>query len=439
MWDLSSARGLETATERRRYRRKNLLARQIGIHFSSGNRGIVTDLSEGGIAVSTDAPLDLSFEKFVQVGLSDRGRRIEASCQLAWTKAPGSAGLRFVVLSDGSQDLIREWLAMPSAAPVNPLSMRQETPAALFAMPALSALAAQDGVTLEGAEELAATPISESLPLDVIPQVAALEREISGLTGEDSSYAQALNLIVELARLLTKADGAAIALRAEEEMVCRASVGTAPDLGVRLNLSAGLSGECVRTGLMVRCNDTEMDPRVNATACRQMNVRSLAVVPLFNQGTTVGILEVLSHRSQAFDNSHLVILPRVAELITRLTPKETGVCAKPLIAMESIPVESAARTTASGTHSSPTSIHFAQPLPSAGIDNGSAPQFSSPLVNDRVDKPGISLRDGARRQISEHPFPYGSTPMQPDGGQNRVRINPDDLPRAYSNGKSNSR
>ena len=58
-----------------------------------------------------------------------------------------------------------------------------------------------------------------------------------------------IHIIAERAQSLTGATGAAIALRAGNEIVCRARTGrTAPDLGVHLQTDSGLSAECVRTG-----------------------------------------------------------------------------------------------------------------------------------------------------------------------------------------------
>src|SRR5579863_5114044 len=64
----------------------------------------------------------------------------------------------------------------------------------------------------------------------------------------------ALLLIARRAQTFTRASGAAIALSHGTEMVCRASSGRdAPSLGVRLKAGSGFSGECVRTGKLLRC------------------------------------------------------------------------------------------------------------------------------------------------------------------------------------------
>ena len=126
-------------------------------------------------------------------------------------------------------------------------------------------------------------------------------------------------MIVELVQMLTRADGAALALRDGDQMLCRATIGCAPDLGVTLRADSGLSGECMRTGLTVRSDDTSKDPRVDAEACRILNVGSIAVTPIFRDDATDGILEILGHKPNAFTHIDIALLPQMSELVARLS------------------------------------------------------------------------------------------------------------------------
>ena len=68
----------------------------------------------------------------------------------------------------------------------------------------------------------------------------------------------AIGVITERAQSLTRATGAAIALKKGNEVICRARAGrTAPDIGVRLQTDSGVSAECLRKGEVVLCNDAE--------------------------------------------------------------------------------------------------------------------------------------------------------------------------------------
>lgn len=112
----------------------------------------------------------------------------------------------------------------------------------------------------------------------------------------------AISAITERAQQLTRATGAAIALRAGDEIVCRARAGrTAPDLGVRLQTDAGISAEAVRSGEIMLCHDAERNPRVDLASCRRLGVRSILVSPLRHYRRTLGVFEVLSSSPGAFD------------------------------------------------------------------------------------------------------------------------------------------
>jgi TonB family protein len=136
--------------------------------------------------------------------------------------------------------------------------------------------------------------------------------------GVDLALDLILNEVVEQARLATGATGAAIALGRAGEMVCRATTGgNAPDLGMRLETTSGLSGACLQSGKIQLCSDTATDPRVDAEACLRLGVRSILVLPLSDGPSAAkapfGIMEVFSARAHAFgerDVSTLEVLAR---------------------------------------------------------------------------------------------------------------------------------
>ena len=72
---------------------------------------------------------------------------------------------------------------------------------------------------------------------------------------------------------------------------------------------------CVSTGHMLRCDDTESDPRVDSSVARESGIRSISVVPLIKDGKLVGILELLSPRAQAFGRKEIETLQRMAKLV----------------------------------------------------------------------------------------------------------------------------
>jgi hypothetical protein len=128
----------------------------------------------------------------------------------------------------------------------------------------------------------------------------------------------ALQLLADRAQYITGSSGAAIALRRGEQtdMLCRASAGSnAPELGALLSMEHGLSGESVRTGRVLLCDDAERDPRVNRDACRQLGIASVVVMPIFSEGRLLGVFELFSGMPHAFGERDLAALQRLCEMV----------------------------------------------------------------------------------------------------------------------------
>ena len=145
-------------------------------------------------------------------------------------------------------------------------------------------------------------PEAEADLVGLAARVSALSG--SGLSNElstDLALEIVLNQIVEQACWATGATDAAIVLERNGELVCRASTGAnAPELGVRLDTEAGLSGACVKTRQMQRCDDAQSDPRADVEASRGLGMRSVMILPLLRNNDLVGVFEVFSPRPSAF-------------------------------------------------------------------------------------------------------------------------------------------
>jgi hypothetical protein len=100
---------------------------------------------------------------------------------------------------------------------------------------------------------------------------------------------EVLQLVAERAVAITGADGLAIALAENNEIVLRAAAGpVCPDPGTRIDRESAFSGACFRTAQVINCDDTETDSRVNVEACRKMGVRSMVAVPLCGRKRVIG-------------------------------------------------------------------------------------------------------------------------------------------------------
>jgi len=127
---------------------------------------------------------------------------------------------------------------------------------------------------------------------------------------------EVLQLVAERAVAITGADGLAIALAENDEIVLRASAGTVrPDVGQRIDRDSAFSGACFRSAQIINCDDTETDPRVNLQACRRLGARSMVAVPLCGRRRVIGVLEAFSTWPFAFNDSDMQNLSLLAELV----------------------------------------------------------------------------------------------------------------------------
>ncbi|MGB8013828.1 MAG: GAF domain-containing protein [Terriglobales bacterium] len=291
--------------ERRRSVRQKLHS-PVYASFKGPQTGMVVDLSElldlheEGFAVQTSERLEPNRAVTLCLDLPETKSYIHGSGQVIWSDDSGRGGVRFSALAEGSRRILKEWLfanlligCANHAARSEQLARREE----------------------EKFPELAQAHESSA----VSPSLAAVEaveedcREVAA-TGDDGD--SALQLITEHALQLTGASGAAIALLADDRMTCRARAGDpAPPLGAPVDPRQGLTGECVRSGLLVWCEDTENDARVDPEVGRALGIGSLMAAPIVSDFRVVGLLEVFSPHPRAFTEAHGTLLRQLVEMI----------------------------------------------------------------------------------------------------------------------------
>lgn len=160
--------------------------------------------------------------------------------------------------------------------------------------------------------------------LETIPQTGEFAPQ------EQFVLDEVLQLVAKRAIAITGADGLAIALAENDEIVLRASAGAIkPDVGARIQRDSAFSGTCFRTATVIRCDDTETDDRVNLTACRQLGARSMVAVPLCGRHRVIGVLEAFSAEPYGFNDTDMASLDLLAELIVAaLKPEDEDRFAK---------------------------------------------------------------------------------------------------------------
>ncbi len=292
-------------SERRHGTRKTLIGgRLVTVRLGSDASGLALDLSEFGIGLRAFPDLTVGSTTSLLFDLPGFTCRVEAVGKVEWVERAGSlwskgsggrAGLSFIELSDSARSILKQWIS-------------EDLPRMFSFKPAVPPPS-------PGPED--SGPRSSSLAAEMRDQLQ--RSKLSGLP--------ALQWITERVLEHSPATGAAIALDDGQGMVCRATLGNAPDLGVRIH-SSGLSGECVRTGKMVRCDDTESDPRVDPALCRQLNLRCALVLPVYYGEALCGVLEVFSAKPQAFAADTVALLQAVCglvvEIVSQMAPQAAG-------------------------------------------------------------------------------------------------------------------
>lgn len=158
--------------------------------------------------------------------------------------------------------------------------------------------------------------VSNTHKLPSRPQLIAviqLQTEIAKL---GMNIGKVLDLVTDKSMALTGADGAVIELAEGDFMVYRSVGGIAQaQLGLRIPRQTRLSGLCVATKQIMRCDDSRTDPRVDSAACERVGLRSMIVVPLSHRDDVIGVLKVLSERPNAFSEADATIIGMLSELI----------------------------------------------------------------------------------------------------------------------------
>lgn len=146
----------------------------------------------------------------------------------------------------------------------------------------------------------------------VLRQASIVDAQLA-IADVDLSPQKVMRAVCEHAQRLTGAHGAVIEIREDEDLVYRATTGTAqPFLGMRLAVEGSVSGLSVTSGLALSCTDTDTDVRVNRDACRKVGIRSMLVVPLRRGGEVLGVLKVTGEDAGHFGPEHLATLELLA-------------------------------------------------------------------------------------------------------------------------------
>ena len=256
--------------ERRQHVRHRVQVRAYA-SIDEGSRRLVLNASERGLALDGDMRIPVCPRVDAKLDFVGASGLAVIPARVAWSDALGRVGIEFLDYSAEIRSALQEWLrhTFQSAMNMVDIAFGEETNAVGVTVDSLLALAADRAV------------------------------------------------------LLTCSDGAAIALNHELGISCRAAAGEiAPAVGSQIDPDSGLTGACLRSAQVMRCDDANSDTRVNRESCRQLGIGSLVVAPIVHAGSPVGLIEVFSRKSYVFDASDCCALERLTGTISTLLARE---------------------------------------------------------------------------------------------------------------------
>ncbi len=282
---------------RRRRVRQKVHAPAYASFGGASNSGMidlyeVLDISEVGVALQCTSPMKAGQPIDLSLDLAESGGQICAPARVVWSDDSARVGLSLPALSNTALHRLQEWLFLNAMAAAANAASSSALPSSV--------------------------PQSEGLRpnyTDTLTAASAVQREAES---QGSDLEAVLSLVASRSQSLLRASGAAVALAAKDPgtMICRASAGpSAPPVGATLQVGSGFSGECVRTGRMLCCDDTETDERVDPETCRALDIRSMLAAPIRLGERVVGLLEVFSAQPNAFGENDSAVLQRFAETI----------------------------------------------------------------------------------------------------------------------------
>ena len=254
----------------------------------------VLDISEIGLAIQSPSPMEIGRQVELCLDLAESTGQISTPARVIWADSAGRVGLGLSPLARPVLQGLRQWLFLNAMAG-----------------------AANAG---SSAPMPRPTPVHSHSQLrpaytDTLNAASVVQRESESMGADLEGV---LFLVAARSLSLLRGSGAAIALAGKDAgtMVCRASAGeSAPPVGASLQVGSGFSGECVRTGKLLRCDDSETDGRVDRESCRALGIRSMLAAPILMGERVIGILEVFSGTAGAFDRNDSAVLQRFAETI----------------------------------------------------------------------------------------------------------------------------
>jgi hypothetical protein len=133
---------------------------------------------------------------------------------------------------------------------------------------------------------------------------------------EDELHAS-LQLLADRMRSLTGASAASIAIKRADKVLCLVGTGAmASEPGALLRTDRTVINQSINNRQIVCCNNTRNAARADGASYQELGVRALMVAPVVRESETVAVLELLSDRTDAFNDGHGEIIEHLSEAVS---------------------------------------------------------------------------------------------------------------------------
>lgn len=146
---------------------------------------------------------------------------------------------------------------------------------------------------------------------------------------------KAMAVVAEKVTHITGASGAAIGILDEKMVRYRAGAGAAAlPAGSEVDLAKAICAASVRTGQVIRSADVNTEILFDPEPCLQRGIRSLVAVPIYQDGSIVGGLELYFDRVSGYAEQDIHTCQLMAGLVTEALGRDADLTLKKSMAAE---------------------------------------------------------------------------------------------------------
>jgi hypothetical protein len=148
-------------------------------------------------------------------------------------------------------------------------------------------------------------------------------------------FSGVLDLIADRARIVAGATGVAIGLLKANQLVYLAGSGSAAKY-VGQHVTAVLSVSAHKGGRkeILRVENAEPDPRIEAAICRHRDAKALLIIPIYRERAVAGVMEVLFGDPHVFQDREMRTYWVMASLVEEAVPRDNPLSQKRSLATQ---------------------------------------------------------------------------------------------------------